>query len=106
MGVLVRPPICRGLGCSGACGQGQMSHVIFCGDLEGKVISNAQCNLATKSLDLHSCKDELFYPLGGSESGGEGCLTYPPLLAVAGVPWWWWCVCVQQEWGDDNRRSG
>lgn len=83
-----------------------MSHVVFCGDLEGKVMSNVQCDPATKSLDFYPCEDWncSAHWVGASQSGGEGCLTYPPLLAVAGFLGGGGDVCVCRTGvGIDNR---
>ncbi|XP_074858770.1 ADAMTS-like protein 2 isoform X2 [Carettochelys insculpta] len=44
--------------CSGLCGQGRMSRVVVCRDLEGKVISDAQCDPAAKPLAVHPCGDK------------------------------------------------
>ncbi|XP_031824432.1 ADAMTS-like protein 2 [Sarcophilus harrisii] len=41
--------------CSGACGEGRMSRIISCRNLEGKVISGSQCDLATKPLAVYPC---------------------------------------------------
>ncbi|NXU57766.1 ATL2 protein, partial [Turnix velox] len=43
--------------CSGSCGEGRMSRFIACRNLEGKVISNSQCDPATKPLAVHPCGD-------------------------------------------------
>ncbi|NWX42401.1 ATL2 protein, partial [Steatornis caripensis] len=44
--------------CSGSCGEGRMSRFIVCRNLEGKVISNSQCDPATKPLAVHPCGDK------------------------------------------------
>ncbi|NWZ22066.1 ATL2 protein, partial [Asarcornis scutulata] len=44
--------------CSGACGEGRMSRFVACRNLEGKVISNAQCDPAAKPLAVHPCGDK------------------------------------------------
>ncbi|NXW99775.1 ATL2 protein, partial [Larus smithsonianus] len=44
--------------CSGSCGEGRMSRFIMCRNLEGKVISNSQCDPATKPLAVHPCGDK------------------------------------------------
>uniref|UniRef100_A0A803VMS0 PLAC domain-containing protein n=1 Tax=Ficedula albicollis TaxID=59894 RepID=A0A803VMS0_FICAL len=44
--------------CSGSCGEGRMSRFIACRNLEGKVISSSQCDLATKPLAVHPCGDK------------------------------------------------
>ncbi|KFQ10836.1 ADAMTS-like 2, partial [Leptosomus discolor] len=44
--------------CSGSCGEGRMSRFITCRNLEGKVISNSQCDPATKPLAVHPCGDK------------------------------------------------
>ncbi|KFP64674.1 ADAMTS-like 2, partial [Cariama cristata] len=44
--------------CSGSCGKGRMSRFITCRNLEGKVISNSQCDPATKPLAVHPCGDK------------------------------------------------
>ncbi|NWU53169.1 ATL2 protein, partial [Dromas ardeola] len=44
--------------CSGLCGEGRMSRFITCRNLEGKVISNTQCDPATKPLAVHPCGDK------------------------------------------------
>ncbi|NXC94145.1 ATL2 protein, partial [Certhia familiaris] len=44
--------------CSGSCGEGRMSRVIACRNLEGKVISSSQCDPATKPLAVHPCGDK------------------------------------------------
>uniref|UniRef100_A0A8B9VJZ1 PLAC domain-containing protein n=1 Tax=Anas zonorhyncha TaxID=75864 RepID=A0A8B9VJZ1_9AVES len=44
--------------CSGACGEGRMSRFVACRNLEGKVISDAQCDPATKPLAVHPCGDK------------------------------------------------
>ncbi|NXM23680.1 ATL2 protein, partial [Oxyruncus cristatus] len=44
--------------CSGSCGEGRMSRFIACRNLEGKVISNSQCDPATKPLAVHPCGDK------------------------------------------------
>ncbi|XP_074164602.1 ADAMTS-like protein 2 isoform X3 [Sminthopsis crassicaudata] len=41
--------------CSGACGEGRMSRIISCRNLEGKVISGSQCDPATKPLAVYPC---------------------------------------------------
>lgn len=43
---------------SGASDQGQVSHVIFCRVLEGKAISDAQCQPAIEPLDVDACEDQ------------------------------------------------
>ncbi|NXR01913.1 ATL2 protein, partial [Sagittarius serpentarius] len=44
--------------CSGSCGEGRMSRFVACRNLEGKVISNSQCDPATKPLAVHPCGDK------------------------------------------------
>ncbi|NXV43823.1 ATL2 protein, partial [Uria aalge] len=44
--------------CSGSCGEGRISRFITCRNLEGKVISNSQCDPATKPLAVHPCGDK------------------------------------------------
>ncbi|KFM05240.1 ADAMTS-like 2, partial [Aptenodytes forsteri] len=44
--------------CSGSCGEGRMSRFIACRNLEGKVISDSQCDPATKPLAVHPCGDK------------------------------------------------
>ncbi|NXE22111.1 ATL2 protein, partial [Ardeotis kori] len=44
--------------CSGSCGEGRMSRFIACRNLEGKVISDLQCDPATKPLAVHPCGDK------------------------------------------------
>ncbi|NWQ62523.1 ATL2 protein, partial [Neopipo cinnamomea] len=44
--------------CSGLCGEGRMSRFIACRNVEGKVISNSQCDPATKPLAVHPCGDK------------------------------------------------
>uniref|UniRef100_A0A8V5GEZ3 Uncharacterized protein n=1 Tax=Melopsittacus undulatus TaxID=13146 RepID=A0A8V5GEZ3_MELUD len=44
--------------CSGSCGEGRMSRFIACRNLEGKVISNSQCDPVTKPLAVHPCGDK------------------------------------------------
>ncbi|NXW44023.1 ATL2 protein, partial [Nyctiprogne leucopyga] len=44
--------------CSGSCGEGRMSRFIACRNLEGKVISNSQCDPATKPLAVHPCGEK------------------------------------------------
>ncbi|NXK10659.1 ATL2 protein, partial [Herpetotheres cachinnans] len=44
--------------CSGSCGEGRMSRFIACRNREGKVISNSQCDPATKPLAVHPCGDK------------------------------------------------
>ncbi|XP_072494284.1 ADAMTS-like protein 2 [Notamacropus eugenii] len=41
--------------CSGTCGEGRMSRIISCRNLEGKVISSSQCDPATKPLAVYPC---------------------------------------------------
>ncbi|XP_044531792.1 ADAMTS-like protein 2 [Gracilinanus agilis] len=41
--------------CSGACGEGRMSRIISCRNLEGKVISGSQCDPTTKPLAVYPC---------------------------------------------------
>ncbi|NXV76868.1 ATL2 protein, partial [Atlantisia rogersi] len=41
--------------CSGSCGEGRMSRFIACRNLEGKVISDSQCDPTTKPLAVHPC---------------------------------------------------
>uniref|UniRef100_F6YH67 PLAC domain-containing protein n=1 Tax=Ornithorhynchus anatinus TaxID=9258 RepID=F6YH67_ORNAN len=43
--------------CSGACGEGRMTRFILCRNMEGKVISDAQCDPATKPLAIYPCGD-------------------------------------------------
>ncbi|KGL99577.1 ADAMTS-like 2, partial [Charadrius vociferus] len=44
--------------CSGSCGEGRMSRFVACRNLEGKVISNSQCDPATRPLAVHPCGDK------------------------------------------------
>ncbi|NXX95991.1 ATL2 protein, partial [Centropus bengalensis] len=44
--------------CSGPCGEGRMSRFIVCRNLEGKVLSDSQCDPATKPLAVHPCGDK------------------------------------------------
>ncbi|KFP35863.1 ADAMTS-like 2, partial [Chlamydotis macqueenii] len=44
--------------CSGSCGEGRMSRFVACRNLEGKVISDSQCDPATKPLAVHPCGDK------------------------------------------------
>ncbi|NWH57265.1 ATL2 protein, partial [Geococcyx californianus] len=44
--------------CSGSCGEGRMNRFIACRNLEGKVISDSQCDPATKPLAVHPCGDK------------------------------------------------
>ncbi|KFW90569.1 ADAMTS-like 2, partial [Phalacrocorax carbo] len=44
--------------CSGSCGEGRMSRFITCRNLEGKVISDSQCDPTTKPLAVHPCGDK------------------------------------------------
>uniref|UniRef100_A0A8B9FY55 PLAC domain-containing protein n=1 Tax=Amazona collaria TaxID=241587 RepID=A0A8B9FY55_9PSIT len=44
--------------CSGSCGEGRMSRFIACRNLEGKVISNSQCDPVVKPLAVHPCGDK------------------------------------------------
>ncbi|KFP21308.1 ADAMTS-like 2, partial [Egretta garzetta] len=44
--------------CSGSCGEGRMSRFIACRNMEGKVISDSQCDPATKPLAVHPCGDK------------------------------------------------
>ncbi|KFV80088.1 ADAMTS-like 2, partial [Struthio camelus australis] len=44
--------------CSGSCGEGRMSRFIACRNLEGKVISDSQCDPAAKPLAVHPCGDK------------------------------------------------
>ncbi|KAF1580976.1 UNVERIFIED_CONTAM: ADAMTS-like protein 2, partial [Eudyptes robustus] len=44
--------------CSGSCGEGRMSRFIACRNLEGKVISDSQCDPATKPLAVYPCGDK------------------------------------------------
>lgn len=44
--------------CSGSCGEGRMSRFITCRNQEGKVISDSQCDPATKPLAVHPCGDK------------------------------------------------
>ncbi|NXO04431.1 ATL2 protein, partial [Rhinopomastus cyanomelas] len=44
--------------CSGSCGEGRMSRFIACRNLEGTVISNSQCDPATKPLAVYPCGDK------------------------------------------------
>ncbi|NXI42903.1 ATL2 protein, partial [Galbula dea] len=44
--------------CSGSCGEGRMNRFITCRNLEGKVISNSQCDPASKPLAVHPCGDK------------------------------------------------
>uniref|UniRef100_A0A8C8RDZ4 PLAC domain-containing protein n=1 Tax=Pelusios castaneus TaxID=367368 RepID=A0A8C8RDZ4_9SAUR len=44
--------------CSGSCGKGRMSRFVTCHNLEGKVISDSQCDPAIKPLALYPCGDK------------------------------------------------
>ncbi|NXE49398.1 ATL2 protein, partial [Casuarius casuarius] len=44
--------------CSGSCGEGRMSRFIACRNLEGKVISDSQCDPTAKPLAVHPCGDK------------------------------------------------
>ncbi|TFK06900.1 transcription factor SOX-5-like [Platysternon megacephalum] len=44
--------------CSGLCGKGRMSRFVVCRNLEGKVISDSQCDLAVKPLAIYPCGDK------------------------------------------------
>uniref|UniRef100_A0A803TXU2 PLAC domain-containing protein n=1 Tax=Anolis carolinensis TaxID=28377 RepID=A0A803TXU2_ANOCA len=44
--------------CSGLCGEGRMSRFVTCRNLEGKVISDSQCNPKTKPLAIYPCGDK------------------------------------------------
>uniref|UniRef100_A0A8C2YHT6 ADAMTS-like protein 2 n=1 Tax=Coturnix japonica TaxID=93934 RepID=A0A8C2YHT6_COTJA len=44
--------------CSGPCGEGRISRFIACRNLEGKVISDTQCDPAAKPLAVHPCGDK------------------------------------------------
>ncbi|XP_044295206.1 ADAMTS-like protein 2 [Varanus komodoensis] len=41
--------------CSGLCGEGRMSRFVTCRNLEGKVISDSQCDPSTRPLAVHPC---------------------------------------------------
>uniref|UniRef100_A0A674JAI3 PLAC domain-containing protein n=1 Tax=Terrapene triunguis TaxID=2587831 RepID=A0A674JAI3_9SAUR len=44
--------------CSGSCGKGRMSRFVVCRNLEGKVISDSQCDPADKPLAVYPCGDK------------------------------------------------
>ncbi|XP_075792948.1 ADAMTS-like protein 2 isoform X4 [Pelodiscus sinensis] len=44
--------------CSGSCGKGRMSRVVVCRNLEGKVISDSQCDPAVRPLAVYPCGDK------------------------------------------------
>ncbi|NXC41111.1 ATL2 protein, partial [Penelope pileata] len=44
--------------CSGSCGEGRMSRFVACRNLEGRVLSEAQCDPAAKPLAVHPCGDK------------------------------------------------
>lgn len=44
--------------CSGSCGEGRISRFVACRNLEGKVISDTQCDPAAKPLAVHPCGDK------------------------------------------------
>uniref|UniRef100_A0A452I5L1 PLAC domain-containing protein n=1 Tax=Gopherus agassizii TaxID=38772 RepID=A0A452I5L1_9SAUR len=44
--------------CSGSCGKGRMSRFVVCRNLEGKVISDSQCDPAVKPLAIYPCGDK------------------------------------------------
>nr|XP_033772620.1 ADAMTS-like protein 2 isoform X2 [Geotrypetes seraphini] len=44
--------------CSGPCGEGRMSRHVACRNMEGQVISDTQCDLATKPLAIYPCGDK------------------------------------------------
>uniref|UniRef100_A0A7M4EF58 ADAMTS-like protein 2 n=1 Tax=Crocodylus porosus TaxID=8502 RepID=A0A7M4EF58_CROPO len=44
--------------CSGLCGEGRMSRFVVCRNLEGKVISDSQCDSVAKPLTVHPCGDK------------------------------------------------
>ncbi|XP_062973184.1 ADAMTS-like protein 2 [Elgaria multicarinata webbii] len=44
--------------CSGLCGEGRMSRFVTCRNLEGKVISDSQCNPNAKPLSIYPCGDK------------------------------------------------
>ncbi|KAM7162155.1 ADAMTS-like protein 2 [Macrochelys suwanniensis] len=44
--------------CSGSCGKGRMSRFVVCRNLEGKVISDSQCDPAVKPLAVYPCGDK------------------------------------------------
>uniref|UniRef100_G1MV08 PLAC domain-containing protein n=1 Tax=Meleagris gallopavo TaxID=9103 RepID=G1MV08_MELGA len=44
--------------CSGSCGEGRISRFVACRNLEGKVISDTQCDPAAKPLAIHPCGDK------------------------------------------------
>lgn len=48
-----------------------MNRVIFCGDLEGKVISQAQCELARSLWTLTPVKTKTVLPPGWSRPGRQ-----------------------------------
>ncbi|NXJ10996.1 ATL2 protein, partial [Odontophorus gujanensis] len=44
--------------CSGSCGEGRINRFVTCRNLEGKVISDTQCDPAAKPLAVHPCGDK------------------------------------------------
>ncbi|XP_054836309.1 ADAMTS-like protein 2 [Eublepharis macularius] len=44
--------------CSGLCGEGRMNRFIACRNLEGKMISDSQCDPDTKPLAIYPCGDK------------------------------------------------
>ncbi|XP_072854273.2 ADAMTS-like protein 2 isoform X2 [Pogona vitticeps] len=44
--------------CSGLCGEGRISRFVTCRNLEGKVISDSQCNPNTKPLAIYPCGEK------------------------------------------------
>ncbi|OXB84289.1 UNVERIFIED_CONTAM: hypothetical protein H355_007172 [Colinus virginianus] len=44
--------------CSGSCGEGRINRFVACRNLEGKVISDTQCDPAAKPLAVHPCGDK------------------------------------------------
>lgn len=71
--------------CSGSCGEGRMSRFIACRNLEGKVISSSQCDLATKPLAVHPCGDKNC-PAHWVEQEWEQVKLNPPLCPQISFP--------------------
>ncbi|ETE64716.1 ADAMTS-like protein 2, partial [Ophiophagus hannah] len=44
--------------CSGLCGEGRMNRLVTCRNVEGKLISESQCNPNTKPLAIYPCGDK------------------------------------------------
>ncbi|XP_068921709.1 ADAMTS-like protein 2 [Petaurus breviceps papuanus] len=58
--------------CSGTCGEGRMSRIISCRNLEGKVISGSQCDPVMKPLAVYPC-GSWNCPAHWVEQGWEQC---------------------------------